>query len=141
MWTRSGRTNPGRDGCRVPLPWSGTAAPYGFSPPGAEPTWLPQPAGWAPFTVDGQERDAGSMLCFYRTALRLRRTFPAAPIDFPAVPAGVLGFTRGDVACWVNLSDRPVALPAGGRFLLCSQDLGAGGVLPPDGAAWFIGAA
>ena len=31
----------GRDGCRVPLPWSGTRAPFGFGPAG-EP-WLPQP--------------------------------------------------------------------------------------------------
>ncbi|HEY3015473.1 MAG TPA: glycoside hydrolase family 13 protein, partial [Nocardioides sp.] len=31
-WRRSGHTDPGRDGCRVPLPWSGDTAPYGFSP-------------------------------------------------------------------------------------------------------------
>ena len=38
----------GRDGCRVPLPWSGAAAPYGFSPAGAaEEPWLPQPADFA----------------------------------------------------------------------------------------------
>jgi len=142
MWTRSGRTNPGRDGCRVPLPWSGSTAPYGFSPAGAS-TWLPQPPDWAPFTVDGQERDTGSMLCFYRTALGIRRSEPAfgtADIDFPAVPEGVLGFARGPVDCWVNFSDRPVSLPDGVRLLLGSQDL-EDGLLPTDGAVWFTGAA
>ena len=29
-WFRTGE--PGRDGCRVPMPWSGTSAPYGFGP-------------------------------------------------------------------------------------------------------------
>ena len=44
MYLRSGGTDPGRDGCRVPLPWAGTSPPFGFSPAGAtgEP-WLPQP--------------------------------------------------------------------------------------------------
>ena len=41
MYHRSGGTDPGRDGCRVPLPWSGDAAPFGFSPEGAtDAPWL-----------------------------------------------------------------------------------------------------
>jgi alpha-glucosidase len=35
MYLRSGGTDPGRDGCRVPLPWAGTCPPFGFSPAGA----------------------------------------------------------------------------------------------------------
>ncbi len=35
MWPRSGRVDPGRDGCRVPMPWAGVEAPFGFSPAGA----------------------------------------------------------------------------------------------------------
>ena len=31
-WWQSDYTNPGRDGCRVPLPWSGAAHRFGFSP-------------------------------------------------------------------------------------------------------------
>ena len=31
MHARSGGVDPGRDGCRVPLPWAGEAPPYGFS--------------------------------------------------------------------------------------------------------------
>ena len=33
MHFQSGGVDPGRDGCRVPLPWSGSAPPFGFSPP------------------------------------------------------------------------------------------------------------
>lgn len=29
---RTNGEDPGRDGCRVPLPWNGTTEPYGFSP-------------------------------------------------------------------------------------------------------------
>jgi alpha-glucosidase len=141
MFTRSGRTNPGRDGCRVPLPWAGDEAPYGFSPPGVA-TWLPMPAGWGRFTVAGQEHDSGSMLCFYRTALHLRRQEPAfgtADIAFPAVPDGVLGFVRGTdrpIGCWVNFGTAPVELPAGAVPLLSSAELEDRRVAP-DSAVWF----
>jgi glycosidase len=42
IWQRSGHTNRGRDGCRVPMPWSGDAPPFDFSPDhaGSAP-WLP----------------------------------------------------------------------------------------------------
>lgn len=63
----------GRDGSRVPLPWSGTARPYGFSPEGAAASWLPQPRSWARLSVEAQERDTGSTLHFFRLALAIRR--------------------------------------------------------------------
>ena len=74
MHVRSGGIDPGRDGARVPLPWSGTAPPFGFSPAdaSAEP-WLPQPADWGAVTVEAQYGDAGSILELYRAALRIRR--------------------------------------------------------------------
>ena len=31
-WHQSGGADRGRDGCRVPIPWSGDQAPFGFSP-------------------------------------------------------------------------------------------------------------
>ena len=33
-----------------------------------------------------------------------RTAFGTTAIDFPAVPDGVLGFTRDAVSCWVNLA-------------------------------------
>ncbi|WP_405708677.1 glycoside hydrolase family 13 protein [Streptomyces xanthophaeus] len=62
-----------RDGCRVPLPWSGTEPPYGFGPAGS---WLPQPAGWEGLSVAAQTGDPHSTLELYRAALELRRALP-----------------------------------------------------------------
>ena len=59
-WRRSGHTERGRDGCRVPLPWSGAARRSGSRPAGAaKAPWLPQPADFAAVTVAAQETDAG----------------------------------------------------------------------------------
>ena len=60
----------GRDGCRVPIPWSGEEPPYGFS---TGTPWLPQPTDWAGLTAEAQDADPASTLALYRTALRIRR--------------------------------------------------------------------
>ncbi|MFJ6795622.1 alpha-amylase family glycosyl hydrolase [Streptomyces sp. NPDC091268] len=62
-----------RDGCRVPLPWSGEEPPYGFGP---ARSWLPQPAGWGGLSVAAQTGDPHSTLELYRAALELRRALP-----------------------------------------------------------------
>jgi alpha-glucosidase len=141
MYHRSGGLDPGRDGCRVPLPWSGSGPPYGFSPADAvaEP-WLPQPVDWEPLTVERQTSDPGSMLSLYRTALGLRRALPAlgdgSMTWLPSAP-DVLTFARGsDFVCTVNLSAEPVDLPAHEQVLVVSAEL-AGGRLPGDAAAWL----
>jgi len=130
----------GRDGCRVPVPWSGTTAPYGFNTTGTAP-WLPQPSDWASSTVEAQTDDPTSMLELYRSALRLRHTEPAlgdGPLRWlDDQPAGVLAFTRdATFACVVNLSDAAVPLPPHVEVLLASGPL-AGSDLPPDTAAWL----
>jgi alpha-glucosidase len=140
-WERSGHTDRGRDGCRVPVPWSGDAAPYGFSPEGASaPPWLPQPAGWGPLSVEAQTGDESSMLELYRAALRLRRATPAlgdGELTWLEQPDGVLGFTRGaDVGCLVNVTGEPVALPEGYDVLLTSGPL-VDGRLPAATSVWL----
>ncbi|MEV1290393.1 glycoside hydrolase family 13 protein [Micromonospora sp. NPDC049679] len=146
MWHRSGHVDPGRDGCRVPLPWSGVEPPFGFSPPGATATpWLPQPADWKDRTVQAQRGDPHSMLELYRSALRIRHSEPAlGDGGLRWLPAGdrVLAFARDPettgavVACVVNLSDRSVPLPAYDTRLLSSGPLD-GELLPPDTAVWL----
>ncbi len=143
MHFRSGGTDPGRDGCRVPLPWSGTASPFGFGPDGSDP-WLPQPAGWSGLSVAAQESDPESTLNLYRDALRLRRELPElgdGPLAWwdDAVPgsADALAFRRGDdFACVVNTGDDPVPLPAGAALLLSSSPL-EHGALPGTATAWL----
>lgn len=52
---------PGRDGCRVPLPWSAAGTGFGFSRTGhgSSPPqpWLPQPADWGRYSVESQLAD------------------------------------------------------------------------------------
>jgi alpha-glucosidase len=143
MHARSGGVDPGRDGCRVPLPWSGDRPPFGFSAPrpggGAPAPWLPQPTGWAALTAEAQAADPGSMLALYRRALSLRRAEPGlgdGEVRWLDGPAGVLGFARGDVLCVVNLTGAPAALPPHAGVLLASGPLD-GDRLPPDTAAWL----
>ncbi|HZE34259.1 MAG TPA: glycoside hydrolase family 13 protein [Actinoallomurus sp.] len=139
VWERSGHTSRGRDGCRVPLPWSGDAPPFGFSPDGAT-TWLPQPKAWEDLTAAAQENDPGSMLELYRAALRLRHGHPAlgdGDLRWHETPEGVLVFSRTPgFVCAVNLSGEPYALPAHTGVLLASGSLD-GDTLPNDTAAWL----
>jgi alpha-glucosidase len=140
-WERSGHTDRGRDGCRVPLPWSGDAAPFGFSGPEATASpWLPQPAAWKQVTAAVQSQDPESMLSLYREALALRReTIARLPTDVSWIDAGpdVLAFSRSEAfRCVVNFSDTPIDLPATHRVLV-SSDAVTGGKLPPNAAAWL----
>jgi alpha-glucosidase len=139
LFTRSGGRVRGRDGCRVPLPWSGDAPPFGFGPLGTVP-WLPQPSAWRALTVEAQRRDRGSMLALHRTALRLRRAHAALAeedLRWLESPEDVLLFARGPrLRCAVNLGGAPFPLPAASRPLLTSAPL-AGGALGTDAAAWF----
>ena len=142
-WERAGHTDRGRDGCRVPLPWSGSAPPYGFSPEGSTAApWLPQPADWAGLTVEAETGDPGSMLELYREALRLRRETPAlgdGRLAWLDLPEGALGFTREPgFACVVNVTSAHVVLPEGYDILLTSDDLDTEGRLPAATSAWLV---
>ncbi|MEU4239232.1 glycoside hydrolase family 13 protein [Actinoplanes sp. NPDC026619] len=131
-----------RDGCRVPIPWSGTVAPYGFGPEGG-PSWLPQPDSWAELSVAAQDGVAGSTLTMYRDALTLRRKLLTAtdPLTWRDAPAGVLAFDRGSaVSCTVNMSPDPIQLAAPGQVLLASAPVtvqNGTAVLPPDTTVWW----
>ena len=133
---RSGRTVRGRDGCRVPMPWSGSEPPFGFSPTGR--SWLPVPAAWRALTVEAQDADPDSMLNLYRRMLHLRRAEPAlrrGTVRLLDEDPQVLRVERSDadgerLVIIVNLGTEPVALPVG-EILLRSD--GAGSVAGPGG--------
>ncbi|MFI7697760.1 glycoside hydrolase family 13 protein [Nonomuraea sp. NPDC049480] len=134
MYARSGGTNPGRDGCRVPLPWSGEEPPFGF---GAGTPWLPQPEGWRKLTAEAQRTDLGSMLNLYRAALRLRREcLGDGALTWLPMGEQVLAFRRDSgLTCVANLGADPVRLPAG-EVVLASGRL-VDGALPADTTAWL----
>jgi alpha-glucosidase len=135
IFRRSGGSRKGRDGIRVPLPWTSGGPSFGFGPAAAE---LPQPAWFGPLSVETQDGDPGSTLSLYRAALRARRTMdPAALLTWlPGSDPDVLRFARDDG--WqvvTNFGRRWMPLPAG-ETVLASRGCG-GGILPPDTTVWL----
>jgi alpha-glucosidase len=134
IFTRSGGTDRGRDGCRVPLPWSGKEPPFGF---GAGSPWLPQPADWKNLTVESQHDDQNSMLTLYRTGLHLRRTHLGdGNLTWLDSQPGVLAFKREYLTSVTNLNPHPVELPPYDELLLTSSPIDDGR-LPTDTTAWI----
>ncbi|MFE5037967.1 glycoside hydrolase family 13 protein [Streptomyces sp. NPDC056683] len=135
IWEQTGHTRKGRDGCRVPLPWTADGPSYGFGSGGA---WLPQPEWFGSYAVEAQAGTAGSTLELYRTALRLRRKLlDGETLSWAEAPAGVLHFARTEGwRCVTNVSDAPVPLPPG-EVLLASVPLPHDGTLPPDTTVWL----
>ena len=140
-WLRTHRD--WRDGCRVPIPWSGEAPPYGFGPGAAQP-WLPQPLDWAGHSVTAQEQDPDSTLAFYKAALAARRKHTAGTTEeIELLDAGddLLVFTRGELTVVLNAGTEATELPAGEVVVASApfdqQALG-GRLLPPDTAVWLV---
>jgi alpha-glucosidase len=144
---RTGGTSPGRDGCRVPLPWTRAGADFGFSETAAPAaSWLPQPPDWGGYSVEAQLGDPESFLSLYRTALRLRREHPALGrgalrwLDGPHEAEGLLCFTRDPGFIFAaNLGPAAVTLPPHREILLASEPgaVDSGGSLQPDTAVWL----
>ncbi len=139
-WERSGHTKRGRDGSRVPIPWSDDEPPFGFSPDGSAEPWLPQPAFWREHTVEALERQPDSILRLYREALGIRRRHPAlgdGTLRWLDAPDDVLMFARDPgFVCAVNLSDEPLPRPEG-EVLLASGPSADPSAVPPDTAVWL----
>jgi alpha-glucosidase len=135
VWESSRHTIRGRDGCRVPMPWSGARAPFGFTTGSA---WLPQPSAWAELTAESEAGHPESMLEFYRRSLAVRRADLAGrpdSVEWVDCPEGVLIFDRPAVLrCVLNLSLTPH--PVTGPVRLSSSPL-IEGKLAPNSAAWL----
>ncbi len=131
---RNREVEKGRDGCRVPLPWTRAGSSWGFGPDGGAPPHLPQPAGWGEVSVEAQEEDAGSVLSLYRRGLALRRSLWAGgePLEWVRREEHLLVLTRGGVQCWVAFG-QPVRLP--GQVLVSSVPV-VDGLLPAEATAW-----
>lgn len=134
-WERSGHTQRGRDGCRVPIPWEADAPSYGFGPTDA--SWLPQPGVWAEYALDRQRDVPGSTYEMYRTALRLRRSHALGRGTVQWLSSGdeVLTFRNGDVVVLTNFGTAGVPLPAG-ELLHSSAPLDEDASVPTDVTVW-----
>jgi alpha-glucosidase len=134
---RSPGVEVGRDGCRVPLPWTTTGSSFGFGVDGAH---LPQPSWFGAFSVEAEAADPDSTLNLYRRALALRHELQGAEeLTWRSHPSGsddVLWFERpGGWHSVTNFGSAPVDLPAG-EVLVTSAPLD-GGRLPGATTAWL----
>lgn len=139
-WERSEHTVPGRDGCRVPMPWAADEPSLGFGP--SEQTWLPQPESYAALAVDQQTGVEGSTLELYRSMLRLRRERGLGTGSITLIPDTgdlvhlVVTTGSGEVQVLANTGSTPVELPADAEVLLASGPVEPG-VLPADTTVWL----
>jgi alpha-glucosidase len=152
-YARSNGTDGLRDGCRVPLPWSGDTPSYGFNTGTA--SWLPQPLDWAPLTVAAEDGAAESTLEMYRHVLQVRRDEPAlgdGTLTWLARTEDLLVFERTrenapTVRCALNLGRTSALLaPEWGIEVLAASgesvatvtaDDQVGLAIGPDTAVWF----
>ena len=119
----------GRDGCRVPIPWTTEAPAFGFTD---EEPWLPMPQDWGAVSVEAQDGDPDSTHSLYRSAIRLRPRHEE--FAWRESPTGTIGFDRGELSCLVNFDAAELALPEG--ELVLASEPGITTTLPPNTAAW-----
>ncbi len=70
QYLRNLKVDVGRDGCRVPLPWTSSGSSFGFGDGGSH---LPQPQWFAKNSVELESKDPQSPLSIFRKALELRK--------------------------------------------------------------------
>ena len=109
----------GRDGCRAPLPWDGTAL-HGW--PTVEP-WLPWPPDAATRNAEAQAADPDSILALYRRLLAVRRRTAALHpgcLRLVDAPPGVLAYEReasdGSRRVAANFREEAVAIAVEGSW-------------------------
>ncbi|GAA0605048.1 glycoside hydrolase family 13 protein [Kribbella sandramycini] len=133
---RSKGAEKGRDGCRVPIPWTVGGLSFGFGSGGSH---LLQPKWFGAYSVEAQESDAESTLSLYRKALAVRRGLQTAnSLTWNDTSDGVLHFTRpGGWQSVTNFGQAPIELPDDAAVVLSSGPL-EGAKLPSDTTAWLI---
>jgi alpha-glucosidase len=156
VFLRSGGSTLGRDGCRVPLPWTADpAGAHGFSTTpadGSTPTapWLPQPEGWGAWAAERQQEDPDSTLAAYRRFLAARRIH-ASPQGLQGelvdLDPSLMAVRRGDLLLVLNPTAEPVPLPldgSGATLVLSSEGpvaawpVGERPTVPPDTCWWLV---
>ena len=120
VWRRSENTRKGRDGCRVPIPWTRSGPSFGF---GNSAPWLPQPAEFGAQSVEAQNGVEGSVLELYRSAIAMRSAYwvDSGDLTWLDLHEDVIAFQRNGFACITNFGERDVTLPSGDVILASTQ--------------------
>lgn len=141
----------GRDGCRVPMSWSGDKASYGFND--GDKSWLPQPKEWAELSVAAQTGKPDSTLELTRKALHIRKAYDAfgdgtmlwrddLAQQMTENPADLLVWERPgkagpSVFVAMNFGSTSITLPANATVLVASSEIQNGNVLADNSTAYF----
>ena len=142
VFARSDGALIGRDGCRVPMPWSSApAGAHGFSAAevAAEP-WLPQPAGWGEYAAEVQDGDGASMLSLYRRLLAARRNhLGTADAELVDDHDDAVVLRRGPVVVACNTSRRRVSIAAASGLspIITTGKPVDDHVVPANTTVWF----
>jgi alpha-glucosidase len=149
QYLRNNKVDVGRDGCRVPLPWTSSGSSFGFGDGGSH---LPQPAWFAQWSIELESNDPKSPLSIFRKALALRKTL-VAPEEMTWHETGdqhVLHFSRPNGwHCITNFGRGHYDLTGKGEILHASGPLAEAGIylihgveskgndLPPATTVWL----
>jgi alpha-glucosidase len=146
LFARTNGAEIGRDGCRIPLPWSpDPSTAFGFSPVEHDEPWLPLPEGWGGYAQSVQAVDEASTLAHYRHLLGHRRALDRdAPLEWVLADSDELvAYHRGEVLVVLNVSAQPVSLPpelVAGRRVIISSVRGHDdpATVPADACVWLL---
>jgi alpha-glucosidase len=135
QYLRNHKIDKGRDGCRVPLPWTKSGSSFGF---GTGSAHLPQPNWFGDYSVEVEEKDAHSPLAIYRRALELRKDLQTKEeIKWHKTSdVSVLHFSRPNGwNCITNFRAQEYTMPKG-EILISSKPL-VNGKIPAGTTVWF----
>ncbi len=139
----------GRDGCRIPLPWTADpATSFGFSTPttagAVNDPWLPQPSTWGLHAASGQQHP-GTMLDLYQqlSAARRRHAVPqglgAHTVD---LGPGLVGLRRGSLLVVMNVTHADIDLSGGellhgAEVIIATEPTERAATIAADSTTWF----
>jgi alpha-glucosidase len=140
VYFRTGGVQKGRDGARVPLPWSSADAHCGFT--SGEP-WLPIPPEWKNLSIERQNSDITSSLNLYRRAIKARREFFGRESRITwcnDLAIGLLAYKRGEYLVLLNTSNEVISHSCEGMIVMTSKSEITSNksviTLPPASACW-----
>ena len=139
----------GRDGCRIPLPWTADpATSFGFSTPTStgdvEGPWLPQPGDWGLHAAAGQEHP-GTMLDLYRqlSAARRRHAVPqGSGASTVELGPGLVALRRGSLLAVMNVTGADIDLSGhellrGTDLIVATEPADPAATIAADSTSWF----
>jgi len=111
----------GRDGCRVPIPWTKSTKNFGFGD--GKPAHLPQPDWYGESSVEAETGVEGSTLEMYTTALGFRKKLQSGEdLEWVDAPEGVIRFKREGWEVVFNMAGEDVDIE-GREVLVKSGEL------------------